>query len=308
MNDQAQKLREIVGRGTKKEKNSPECNSISSVNSEEVDRTRVITVTSGKGGVGKTNFTLNLGLALTKMGYKVTILDADLGLANIDVIIGLIPKYTLANVIRKEKTLQEVLVDGPFGIKIISGGSGLKELVNLSEVQLLDLIENLKAIGYNSDFILIDTGAGISDAVLTFVNAATEVILVTTPEPTSITDAYAMLKNIVNTDNGKIIRLLVNRVESNEEGISIYNKINTASQRFLNVSVQKLGYLYDDLLVSKAVKCQQPFLISYPNSIISQGVEAIASRLINESNSRTMEISGLKRFIHKLMNGYKKTF
>ncbi|MBS3994716.1 MAG: MinD/ParA family protein [Alkaliphilus sp.] len=304
MKDQAQKLRDIVKNGSKTVKWDITKNSSLAI-TEEGDKTRVITVTSGKGGVGKTNFTINLGLALAKLGYKVTILDADLGLANIDVIIGLIPQYTLANVIRKEKTLQEIIVEGPRGVKIISGGSGLKEMVNLSESQLIDLVDSLKAIGKSSDFILIDTGAGINNAVLTFVYAATEVILITTPEPTSITDAYAVLKNIVAEDKDKVIRLLINRVESNEEGISIYNKINNASQRFLDISIQKLGYLYDDSIVSKSVKAQQPFLISYPNSLISQGIELIASRLINESNSDVMNVSGLKRFINKLMSKYK---
>ena len=306
MKDQAQKLRDIVKNNNKAVKWDITQSDPFTTTEEVVDKTRVITVTSGKGGVGKTNFTINLGIALAKMGYKVTILDADLGLANIDVVIGLIPQFTLANVFRKEKSLEEVIVEGPKGVRIISGGSGLKELVDMSEEQLIDLVDNLKVIGKSSDFILIDTGAGINNAVLTFVNAGTEVILITTPEPTSITDAYAMIKNIVADDKDKLIRLLINRVESNEEGISIYNKINNASHRFLNITIQKLGFLYDDPIVSKSVKAQQPFLISYPNSLISQGIESIASRLVNESNTEVMNVSGLKRFIHKLMSNYKK--
>ena len=303
MKDQAEKLREMI-KYSKKQKYEPVRDG-SNPDPDNIDKTRVITITSGKGGVGKTNFTINLGLALTKLGQKVTILDADLGLANIDVVIGLIPRYTLANVIRKEKSLEEIMVKGPNGIKIISGGSGLKELVELSKEQLLDLIENLKLIGKTSDFILIDTGAGINSSVLTFVNAATEVILVTTPEPTSITDAYAMIKNIVAADKEKVIRLLINRVESNQEGMDIFCKLNTASQRFLNVSIQKMGCLYDDILVTKSVKCQKPFLLSYPDSLISQGVKAIASKLTNEANMDMLEVSGLKRFLYKLINNYK---
>ncbi len=308
MKDQAQKLRDIVGSKKAKEDTTDKISSMNSQNNLDNYNTRVIAVTSGKGGVGKTNFTINLGIALTKLGQKVTILDADLGLANVDVVVGLVPKYTLLHVIRNEKTLEEIIVDGPNGIKIISGGSGLTELVNLSEAQLLNLVGNLKTIGKYSDYILIDTGAGLSNSVLTFIDAATEVILISTPEPTSITDAYAILKNIISEDKEKTIRLLINRVESNEEGISIYDNINTAAQRFLKVSIQRLGYLYDDPLVTKAVKSQKPFLLSYPNSLISQGVEAIASRLVNELNFEVREVSGLKRFINKLMNRYKKDY
>ncbi|TCO79928.1 MinD/ParA family protein [Marinisporobacter balticus] len=305
MNDQAKKLREIIHNIKKqnKEAHSPTF----SKNTADTDSTRVITITSGKGGVGKSNFTINLGLSLNKLGYKVTILDADLGLANIDIILGVIPKYSLAHVIRKEKSLEEIMVEGPGGIKLISGGSGLKELANLTEEQITNLIVNLKLLGKSTDFILIDTGAGINNSVLSFVDAASEIILVTTPEPTSITDAYAVLKNIVLNDKEKIIRVLINRVENNEEGLEVFNKLNTASQRFLNVSLQRLGYLYDDILVSRAVKRQTPFLLVYPNSLVSKGVETIASRLVNETNSEVFEVSGLKKFIHKFFYSHRES-
>lgn len=305
MNDQAQKLREII--------NSLKRNNLDAVTDSDKITTmnerdaRVITITSGKGGVGKSNFTLNLGLALRNLGFSVTILDADLGLANIDVIIGLIPKYSLAHVIRKEKSIEEVMVEGPQGIKIISGGSGLRELVNLTEEQINHLIENLKTIGRETDFILIDTGAGINHSVLSFVNATDEIIIVTTPEPTSITDAYAMIKNIVAEGVDKRIRLLINRVDNNQEGLDIYNKLNTAAQRFLNITLEQLGYLYDDTAVSKSVKAQRPFILNYPNSLVSQGIHSIASRIINEQTSEVFEVSGLKKFINKFFYGQRKS-
>ncbi|MFT9494990.1 MinD/ParA family protein [Anaerosolibacter sp.] len=305
MNDQAQKLREII--------NSLKRNNLDTVTDQEKITAinerdaRVITITSGKGGVGKSNFTLNLGLALRNLGFSVTILDADLGLANIDVIIGLIPKYSLAHVIRKEKSIEEVMVEGPQGIKIISGGSGLRELVNLTEEQINHLIENLKTIGRETDFILIDTGAGINHSVLSFVNATDEIIIVTTPEPTSITDAYAMIKNIVAEGVDKRIRLLINRVDNNQEGLDIYNKLNTAAQRFLNITLEQLGYLYDDTAVSKSVKAQRPFILNYPNSLVSQGIHSIASRIINEQTSEVFEASGLKKFINKFFYGQRKS-
>ncbi|KXG75767.1 MinD/ParA family protein [Thermotalea metallivorans] len=306
MNDQAQKLREIVS-NIKKQNRHLQSHGPDEISDPGRKDARVITVTSGKGGVGKSNFTINLGLALRKLGFEVTILDADLGLANIDVIIGLIPKYSLAHVIRKEKTIEEIMAEGPQGIKIISGGSGLRELVNLSEEQLNHLIENLKILGKTTDFILIDTGAGINHSVLSFVKATHEVILVTTPEPTAITDAYAMIKNIVAEDREKKIRVLINRVENNQEGVEIYNKLNTAAQRFLNVTLERLGYLYDDVVVSKSVKSQKPFILSYPNSLISQGVESIASRIINEQTTEIFKASGFKKFINKLFYGHMKS-
>ncbi|QXM06131.1 MinD/ParA family protein [Crassaminicella indica] len=305
MNDQAKKLREIIN--NLKKKNENQNNLTISENVTDNNNTRVITITSGKGGVGKSNFTINLALALSKLGYKITILDADLGCANIDVILGIIPKYTLANVIRREKKLEEVLIEGPEGIRLISGGSGLRELTNLTEEQIVNLMNNLRSLGKNTDFILIDTGAGINNSVLSFIEATSEVILVTTPEPTSITDAYAVLKNIILGDDEKVVRVLVNRVENSQEGLEIFNKLNMASQKFLNISLQRLGYLYDDHLVSKSVKLQKPVLLSYPNSLVSKGVETIASRLINESNSEIFEVSGLKRFIHKFIYSCKKT-
>ncbi|MDF2545858.1 MAG: hypothetical protein K0R93_756 [Anaerosolibacter sp.] len=305
MNDQAQKLREIINSLKRNNQDAvTDQEKITVINERDA---RVITITSGKGGVGKSNFTLNLGLALRNLGFSVTILDADLGLANIDVIIGLIPKYSLAHVIRKEKSIEEVMVEGPQGIKIISGGSGLRELVNLTEEQINHLIENLKTIGRETDFILIDTGAGINHSVLSFVNATDEIIIVTTPEPTSITDAYAMIKNIVAEGVDKRIRLLINRVDNNQEGLDIYNKLNTAAQRFLNITLEQLGYLYDDTAVSKSVKAQRPFILNYPNSLVSQGIHSIASRIINEQTSEVFEVSGLKKFINKFFYGQRKS-
>ena len=305
MNDQAQRLRDMIN--TMKKQRIYESNKDEKIEAETMEEghARVITITSGKGGVGKTNFTINLGLALRKLGYRVTILDADLGLANIDVIVGMIPKYTLAHVIRNEKSIEEVIVEGPEGIKIVSGGSGLSELVNLSEEQLSNLVYSLKVLGKSADFLLIDTGAGINNSVMSFVHATNEIVLVTTPEPTSITDAYAMIKNIVSHDKDKKIRLLINRIENNQEGAAIFEKLNTASQRFLNVSLEKLGYLYDDIIVSKSVKSQVPFICNYPNSLVSQGVLAIASRITNESSNEIYQVGSFKRFMNKLFHGYR---
>jgi len=295
MKDQAYKLREMIS--TFKENN----NKVKNISDKDKKETRIITITSGKGGVGKTNFTINLGIALRKAGNKVTIIDADLGLGNVDVVLGLMPKYTLANVIRNEIDLKDIIVNGPNEIKIISGGSGIKDMINLSSQELNNLMESFLFLNNYTDYILIDTGAGLNNSVISFTEAANEVIFVITPEPTSITDAYAVIKNI-SVEN-KIVKIVVNRVESREEGYEIFNKINSATMRFLNVELENLGFIYEDSLVKKSVKEQKPFLINYPNSIASKGVELIAYNIINNcSNVKT--ISSVERFINNLFNKF----
>ena len=190
MIDQAAKLRELINdRRIISKRTVPQKEQI-------VKDARIICITSGKGGVGKTNFTINLAIELSKLNNRVVIIDADLGLANIDVVLGTIPKYTLLDVIHNDKSIEEVMVTGPNNIKIISGGSGITELVDISSSSIQQLIEKFYSINNYADIILIDTGAGLSNSVLSFVLAAQEVIIVTTPEPTSITDAYAMIKII----------------------------------------------------------------------------------------------------------------
>ena len=275
MQDQAAKLRELISQ--KKTKS----NIIKASASEP--QARVICVTSGKGGVGKTNFTLNLAIALSKQNHRVMILDADLGLSNVDIVLGIVPKYTLLDVINGSKELKEVITTGPNGIKFISGGSGILELIDMPEVKLHSLIEKLEEINKMADIILIDTGAGLSKSVMSFVMASDEVIIVATPEPTSITDAYAMIKTIGMKERGKRMKLLINRVESINEGKITFEKLKMASEKFLNIQIEKLGYLSEDISVSRSVKLQNPFILQYPNSSVSKNLETIALKLTNES-------------------------
>lgn len=284
--DQAQKLRDIV-------------NFTDEYTDENVHDAKLISVSSGKGGVGKTNFTLNLGISLAKLGKRVTVIDADLGLANVDVLLGIVPKYNLWHVIRGEKSIDEISLEGPEGIRVISGGSGITELVDLSDEDLSSLIESFLYLNQQSDYILIDTGAGISKSVLSFVDASQDVIVIVTPDPTSITDAYALIKNISTGETS--VKVVINRVDSSREGDDIFNKINIATKKFLSRDLENIGYIYEDTNVRRAVKKQNPFVIAYPNSIAAKGVDLIAYNLVNHSHY-VNNISGFKSFINKLIN------
>lgn len=262
MNDQADRLRQII-ESLKLRQAVSQAALLSTIRKRT---SKVITVTSGKGGVGKTNVTINMAIALSELGKKVIILDADFGLANIDVLFGIIPKFTLVDVIQDRKNILEVLSDGPKNIKFLSGGSGVEELVKLEKAQLERFVANISLLDKISDVILIDTGAGLSDNVMNFVMAADEVVLVTTPEPTSITDAYALIKMVAHRDKEKIIKVIVNRAESIHEANDILDKLKLVSSKFLTLQLHSLGYILQDEAVIKAVKMQQPFSLSYPKS------------------------------------------
>lgn len=284
MTDQAFKLRELI-------------NVKQPARTSEKNDARIIAVSSGKGGVGKTNFTVNMGIALSKMGKRVTIIDADLGLANIDILLGLVPRYTLTHVLKKEKTLEEILIEGPSGLKVVSGGSGVMDLVNLTVDELELLIDSFEQLNDNSDYIFIDTGAGLNHSVLSFIQAASELIVVVTSDPTSITDAYALIKNVKHTNVP--VKIVVNRVESNKEGYEVFHKINSATSKFLNYEMESIGFIYEDSNVKKSVKNQVPFLIGFPNALASKGVELIAFNLLNNSNY-TQPAGGFSKFIKRM--------
>lgn len=287
MTDQAFKLRELIN-----------VNNSDSVEEENEDA-RIIAISSGKGGVGKTSFTVNLAIALSNFNKKVSIIDADLGLANIDILMGLVPRYSLNHVLKLEKTLEEILIEGPNGIKIISGGSGVMDLVDLDQEELNALIDGLEYLNKDSDYILIDTGAGLNSSVLSFIQAAQEVVVVITSDPTSITDAYALIKNIKDLDIS--IKIVVNRIESNKEGIEVFQKINSATKKFLDFNLESIGYIYEDSNVKKSVKSQIPFMIKYPNSLASKGVELIAYN-VNNNTSYSNNAKRFSRFIKKIFN------
>ena len=203
----------------------------------------MITVTSGKGGVGKTNVSVNLALALSRMGLRVVILDVDFGLSNIDILFGIVPRYTLLDLIHDEKNIFEVLTEGPENIKFLSGGSSVEELINLDKKGLKKFVGNIALLDKLFDVIIIDTGAGLSRNVTSFLMAADDIVLVTTPEPTSITDAYALVKIVSKRDNKKRIHILVNKAENKREAENIADKLIAVSEKFLSLKLLKLGYI-----------------------------------------------------------------
>jgi len=246
----------------------------------------VITVTSGKGGVGKSNVSVNLAIQLRKMGKKVIIFDADFGLANVEVIFGIVPKYNLFDIIYNNKTISEVLTNGPLGIEFLSGGSGVNELLKLDKAQVDFLVQKLNELDKYADVVIIDTGAGISDSVISFIHASNEIILVTTPEPTSVTDAYAVLKAIKNNkiDNvQKNINVLINRVTSDEEGMDIFNKLDRVTKKFLGLELKNIGFLPEDKSLPKAVIEQKPVSILFPRSNITKGFEKLSQNVLNNT-------------------------
>ncbi len=241
--------------------------------------TRVIAVSSGKGGVGKTNSVVNLAVAFSKMGRKVLLLDADLGLGNLDVLLGLTPKYNIGHLLRGEKTLAEVLVRGPENILILPASSGVYELTDLGVEDRLSLQSSLENMDIDIDIMIIDTGAGISSNVLFFNTAAQEIIVVVTPEPTSITDAYALMKVLYQRHGERRFKLLVNTVKSKGEALGVYKKISLAAERFLGISVDFLGFVLHDTNVPRAVVRQKAVLDLYPDSKASRCYYDIAETI-----------------------------
>ncbi|MZQ75142.1 MAG: P-loop NTPase [Peptoclostridium sp.] len=281
--DQASKLRSaVIKKGSIGEV------SIENHGNDNSERARVICVTSGKGGVGKTNLTLNLALAIKKRGFNPLIIDADLGLANIEVLVGAAPKYNFMDVIEGGMGIRDIVMDGPLGIKIISGGAGISETANLPVYKLNKLLSNLAVIEKDFDFIIIDTGAGISKSVISFAKAADEVIVITLPEPTAIADAYALIKTLRREAIDKI-GVVINKVESKFEAEATFKKLETVSKRFLGVGISYIGHISADNNIIRAVKQQEPFYLKYESSAASRNVEQICGKLTGQGNTKSSE-------------------
>jgi len=260
---------------------------------------KTIAIASGKGGVGKTNVAANLAIAMRKLGKNVLIVDADLGLSNIDVLLHLAPKHTIQHVLRGELALKDVVVEGPHGIKILPAGSGVQELTALDEFQRLKLLEEFDAYDNDIDVLLIDTAAGISENVAFFCVAAQEIIVVTSPEPTAITDAYALIKVLFTKYQEKEFHVLVNSARNSDEAFDVFRRLSLAAEKFLSISLDYLGYLPYDEAVPKAVRAQRPFIDMYPNNLVSKQIEALAITCLGRAD----KIKGsLQFFIGNLLS------
>ena len=266
---------------------------------------RVITVTSGKGGVGKSSISVNLAIALSRLGNRVIILDADFGLANIEVMLGIRPQYNLADLMFRGKSLAEIITDGPENIGFISGGSGIQELTNLTRDQIVYLIQKLVELDERADIVIVDTGAGIADSVLEFVAASTEVLLIATPEPTSITDAYALLKTLNRKKDislqDTVIKMVANRVDNDDDGMELYNKLSLVVSKFLNLKLEYLGALPQDACVSKAVMTQKPAIALFPNSGFSRTLSSFADIICEHEAESTHTKKGIAQLFTNLL-------
>ncbi|HNX95610.1 MAG TPA: MinD/ParA family protein [Holophaga sp.] len=243
---------------------------------------RVMAITSGKGGVGKTNVVAGLAMSLASQGQRVLVLDADFGLANIDILLGLSPTYTLEHVLRGEKVLEEILLDGPMGIKVIPASSGIQELTRLDATAELRLIQSLQRVSESHDWLLIDTAAGIHDSVIKLLMAAQEIILVTTPEPTSLVDAYAMVKVVHLRDAKKPVWLLVNNCQTEMEAEETIEQLQAAVQRFLGKEIQVLGMIPADPHILQSVRQQRGVAELFPRSPSAQAFWGLAGQLLKK--------------------------
>jgi flagellar biosynthesis protein FlhG len=244
---------------------------------------RVIAITSGKGGVGKSNFVLNVGICLAMMEHRVRILDADLGLANIDVLLGLRTERTLEDVVYSRADIRDIVLKTDYKVDLIPGCSGTQDMADLKKEQLEILVKKIVNISNDADFLLVDTASGISTGVISFLLASPEVIVGVGPEPTSITDAYAMIKVLKKNDYQGRISLFSSMVKNSSAGHTLYKKIASASQRFLDTHVEYLGSVYMDEKLSRAVSDQVPAVVRYPTSDISRCYRVIALTLLGQS-------------------------
>jgi flagellar biosynthesis protein FlhG len=287
MLDQAERLRQMA---------------VKNGDSENHSKARIITVTSGKGGVGKSNIVVNLSISLQKMGKKVLIFDADIGMGNDDIIMGCSSRHSVFDVISKGKEIEEVIITGPFGVKLLPGGSALTKVEDLTETQRKLFLNKLTALtGF--DYIIMDTGAGVNKSVLGFIACCEDLVIVTTPEPTSLTDAYSLLKAVKHFNIKNSCKVIINRSLDNNEANITFNKFNNAVTKFLDMKLDYLGKIGEDKKLTYAVREQQPVIVSYPSSEIARDINNIAIKIEGiKDKSSGIGIEGLFKKIFSIFS------
>lgn len=288
MLDQAQRLRQMATKGNEdiKSKKGPQ----------------IITVTSGKGGVGKSNFVVNLAIAIQKMGKKVLIFDADVGMGNDDVLMGFFPKYNVFDIIFNNKNIEDVVVEGPFGVKLLPGGSGVSRINEITNAQRNNFLEKLSKLE-DLDYIIMDTGAGISRSVLGFIACCDELILIITPEPTSLMDSYSLIKAVVHFKIKSKAKVVINRTFDIKEAEETYNKFESAVKNFLKIDSEYIGNVSEDRRLVLAVKNQEPFIIGSPNCTAARDIVKIANKLVDDSEGENkLGGSGVQGLFKKIFN------
>jgi flagellar biosynthesis protein FlhG len=285
MTDQAQSLREMMKKIKKAE-------------------TKVITITSGKGGVGKSSFALNMAIELNRRGNRVLIIDTDFGLSNIDVMLGVNTKYNLLHVINGEKDISEVIEKSSHGVRFISGGSGVYDLINVDAFKFNSVMESFKRLDKLVDIIIFDTGAGITENILRMMHASHETILITTPEPTSMMDAYALVKMAGRDEEKPNIKLVVNKAENKKEAEIALEGFVDVADKYMNLKIGKLGYILRDDKMIRAVKMQTPLMVSFPKSGAADNIEKVIDVFLDEKKTDSKGL-GMASFLNKFV-GKKK--
>jgi flagellar biosynthesis protein FlhG len=247
----------------------------------KINPVQVIAITSGKGGVGKTNLSVNIGIALAQMDRRVALLDADMGLANVDILLGVYPKFNLSHVISGDKRLAEIMLDGPSGLRVIPGASGIQKMAELSATEQATVIRAFSEIDQDLDVLIVDTAAGISASVVNFARACQEIIVVVCDEPTSLTDAYAFIKLLNRDYNLSNFHVLTNMVKTAQQGQALFHKLTKVTDHYLDVTLRFLGAVpYDDCL-RKSVQKQIPVVVAFPKSEASTAMKEIAEKIDN---------------------------
>lgn len=267
---------------------------------KQVKPVRVIAITSGKGGVGKTNLAVNLGVSLAKSGRKVALLDADMGLANVDILLGMHPKFNISHVLKGQKTLAEITEVGPEGLLVIPASSGLQHMSELNNIEQAAIVHAFSDLNQGLDVLIVDTAAGISGSVVNFARACQEVMVVVCDEPTSLTDAYAFIK-LLNRDYGLFqFHILANMVQSPQQGQSLFNKLNKVTDRYLDVALSYAGAIPFDEYLRKSVQKQTAVVEAFPHSKSAQAFKTVAQR-VNSWPVRAQSGGQLEFFVERMI-------